>query len=806
MKKVLAILFAVCFLAAGAGAQILPSADPEADSIAFNRVKARLDSIRQYRPTVVLVLAGGGARGLAHLGVIRYMEELGIPVDAVVGTSMGGLLSGLYSLGYDHKQLDTIVRNVDWPVMMSDKIPDAYLTYRLRKSRERFAITVPFHYDNEDLQAKKSKEMADQIDRFAAEAGVSTSDVLQEAVSRMGIGMPDGLLFGINIRNLISSVSVGYQDNIEFSSLPRPYTCVATDMYTLKPKYWTDGNISDAIRSTIAIPFYFRAVRTSGEVLLDGGMRNNYPVDVARQLGADIVVGSEMSTRRGLDELNNPVEIVLQTINLLGSGTLDQNLTSSDLNVHHDLSSFNMMSFDEASVNGILEEGYETALQHKEEFEALAARFKDIAPVPFSPPKPAVNIALTKVKVEDVRFDGLTPQEQSHIINSLLYPSDGMYGKKEIETLLNYIYGTNAFESVTYRLEGRQEPYTLVFECQKGQVNEIAASVHADTDEYVYAGARIGIGTRRLYGPRFTADIKLGGNPSIALDAAYRPMIGIPSFGVVLRGNLMNTELSSESGPTFDRLFSTGVDAYIEDSRMTYGSLRAGVSYEMAPFERSLTIDYYTNAWDWKSYWMSAFANIRVDTFNDGYFPTMGVKFTYDARYVFNSYYDYLDFFGILPGGRVPGYATMSGSFSAAISPVPEFTIQPTIYAGWNTIESNLMNPRHLFAIGGTLPGRYVEHQVPFFGMASGYRASSGFGAVGQLDLRYCLARKNFLTLRGGALADFADWDELTLAPFIEWAVGAEYARQTIVGPLKIAAQWCNTMRFSVFATIGFDF
>ena len=114
MKKLFLTIVLAC-LVVGAYAQILPSAYPEADSIAFAKVRARMDSIRQYRPTVGLVLAGGGARGLAHLGVIKYMEELGIPVDIVTGTSMGGLVGGLYALGYKHDQLDSLIRDITGP-------------------------------------------------------------------------------------------------------------------------------------------------------------------------------------------------------------------------------------------------------------------------------------------------------------------------------------------------------------------------------------------------------------------------------------------------------------------------------------------------------------------------------------------------------------------------------------------------------------------------------------------------------------------------------------------------------------------
>lgn len=275
MKKLIATIFLLCVISAGAFAQILASATPEIDSAAFAKVRARMDSIRQYRPTVGLVLAGGGARGLAHLGVIKYMEELGIPVDIVTGTSMGGLVGGLYALGYKHDQLDSLVRDIQWPIMMSDDVPNDYVDYKIKKYRDRYIIRIPFHYDDEDVSERLMKEK--MLDKMAEESSRTTAAVAQEAANKIGLGMPDGFLYGLNVRNMLSSVSVGYQDSISFADMPIPYACVATDMYTMTPKYWTSGDLTTALRSTMAIPFYFRPVRENGEILLDGGMRNNFP-------------------------------------------------------------------------------------------------------------------------------------------------------------------------------------------------------------------------------------------------------------------------------------------------------------------------------------------------------------------------------------------------------------------------------------------------------------------------------------------------------------------------------------------------
>ena len=811
MKRKLVSVLLACTVCLGLQAQILPSANPQADSVEFAKIRSRMDSIRQYRPTVALVLAGGGARGLAHLGVIRLIEELGIPVDIVTGTSMGGLVGGLYALGYNYQELDSLVRGIDWPIMMSDNVPDSYLSYRLKKYRNRFVIRVPFHYDDEDLAYRLDRERI--AEKMAAESGHDSADMLQESMNRMGIGMPDGYLYGLNVRDMLSSVSVGYQDSLNFSELPIAYACVATDLAAMRPKYWTSGSLPDAMRSTMAIPFYFRAVRKDGEILLDGGMRNNFPVDIARQMGADIIIGSEMSNSLKVNELNSPMDFIQQTISLLGTTTLSETSKMPDLDVHHTLEGYTMLSFDEKSVNDIMAQGYQNALQHKNEFEELAAVFEGKSPCPIARPATAINLAQTKVKVDSVRFLGVSENEPNLFLQKRDYPKDGMYGKADVERMLNKIYGTNAFEAITYHFEGRQEPYNLVFDCQKGQVNDFAIGIRADTDETVAAIIHLGLGTRRLGGPRFATDLKLGTNPSLSADFAYKSKIGLPTIGLVARTNIMNTSCGTLQ-EILDIIWNTGLDFYIEDSHMTYGSMRMGLSAEMAPYEHYISDDLFWTGWDWATYWLSTFASLKVDTFDDVYFPDKGIRLALDGRFVFKGYSIDLDP-NLYPdgtenatteAGNVPKYFVSSASLEAAFTPWENFTILPGVHAGWYSVnDHDLMNPRHALAVGGFMPKRYTEHQLPFFGLVKGFQFAPPYCLIGQMDLRYRFARKNFATIRGGiAAADFDLSNMFTYFP--DWGFGAELSRQTIVGPLRIAAQWTSRIGFNVYASIGMDF
>ena len=803
---------------------ILSSADPAADEAAFAKVRARMDSIRQYRPTVGLVLAGGGARGLAHLGVIKYMEELGIPVDVVTGTSMGGLVGGLYALGYRHDQLDSLVRAIEWPTMMSDNIPNKYIGYTQRKYRDKFAIRIPYHYDEDDVVDRIKNQRI--VEKMAEETESNTADLLSEAISRMGVGLPDGYLYGLNVRNMLSSVSAGYQDSISFADLPIPYVCVATDLYAMTPKYWTSGSITDALRSTMAIPFYFRAVRREGEVLLDGGMRNNYPVDIAKALGADIIIGSDMSIHRELSELNSPVDFLMQTITLLASSTngpaREILANEGNVGVHHELKGYTMLSFDDASVNDIIDQGYRNARENHALFQAIAAEVAGRPDPGVARHRPAVNLALRKVRIRDIRFDGIGEHEQARIQYRDDIPADGLYDRSIIERLLNDIYGTNAFESVTYHLEGVEEPFTLVFDCQKGQTNDFAVGVRADTDETVAIALRYGIGTRRLTGLRFQADLKVGTNPSFSVDWGTKSRVGLPSYGIIFRSRLLNTT-AGYIGEENQKTLTMATDLYLEDSRIHNGSMRLGLSAEMDPFNHYLSIVEFRNSWNWKDYWLSAFANFKFDTFNDGYFPTRGVRIGLKGRYVFKGYSSYLDpdtprwmedWVTTTEGGKVPRYITTMGSLETALSIGEHFTVLPKLYVGWyrpfgvNLRDSSpypFVNIRHVVTVGGFIQDRYTENQIPFFLFSNGYRETFGVSTLGQLDLRYGFGRKNYLTVRGGVFKDIYSLDELNFKE-AAWGVGAEYARKTLVGPLKVAAQWGPEFGASVYASIGLDF
>ena len=781
---------------------VMPSVDPLGDSLAISRVRARMDSIRQYRPTVAVVLAGGGARGMAHLGVLRYMEEQGIPVDLIGGTSMGGLVAGLYSLGYDAPYLDSLVRGFDWPVMMSDRVEDSFQSYGRRKMAERFALTIPFRYGKDDAREKIARQSI--IGNNISEIETASTEIMSESLSKLGVGLPDGFLFGYNVRNTLSSVSVGYQDSLQFDTLPIPFFCVAADMYTMSEKNWTEGNLADALRSTMAIPIYFRPVRTEGMVLLDGGVRNNFPVDVARAMGADIIIGSDMPSDKNFSDLESLYGLVMQTIGMLSNDALSKNKDGADLLVSHPLEGYSLLSFDSESIDDIIRQGYENAVSREEDFRRIAELTggKTVA----KEYRRAVDLGKEKVRVGEVRIVGVSPEEQALLLGSRLIPNEGYFGKEEIESTLSVLYGSKAFESVTYSLSGKEEPYTLIFDCRKGQRNEFGAGAHFDTDEIVYVDAFLGVGTRRLFGPRLLTEMKIGKNSYLGVEASYKPITRTPIVGVALRASQKNFRYSYGKDYAMYSALHSGLDLFIEDASLVFGHARIGLSAEMEPYEDYIDAEMSWKGTDFESHWFSAFADICLDTFNDGYFPTSGVKIGVLARETFAGYSVYLeDRNGYVGEGKVKPYfnglLSAQGAFSDG-----NLTLLPSLYLGWTSADSGMKYFAHVLSAGGILGGRYVECQIPFFGISSGMDVYDGILFSAQFDMRYRLSHKNYLSLKSQILQNADTVKGMFSHDPTAYAFGAEFGRKTMAGPFKVGGFWSNNTGFGLNLSFGFDF
>ena len=437
----------------------MDSADPSRDSVFIKQIRNKMNYIRsrEHRPTVALLLSGGGAKGAAEVGVIRYLEEIGMPVDMVLGTSIGGLIGGLYSIGYRTEEFTELFTSQDWGVMLSDAIPQKYIPYTTKMYNAKYVVTIPFHNASEVLDEKRTRNR--ETDRMI--------DERQSLIS----SLPSGYADGFNVNNLLSSLTVGYQDSIAFKDLPTPFVCVATDVVSNKAKNWGSGSLKTAMRSTMSIPGLFAPVRTDGMILVDGGTRNNFPADIARAMGADYIIGVELSDLKpGYDQINNLGDIVNQFISMLGKDAFDKNVPIPDILIKPSIAEYNMLSFNRTAVDTMMARGYRAAVGKKDELLRLR---DEVGKAKEKTGRKAVNIAMTPVKVEEVRFTGVSGHEE-RLLSGLvgIMPGDSL-DKAKIDDAMCKLQATGAFSSVKYSLLGNEEPYNLVFECTTSPTNSI---------------------------------------------------------------------------------------------------------------------------------------------------------------------------------------------------------------------------------------------------------------------------------------------------------------------------------------------
>jgi NTE family protein len=295
---------------------------------------AQQDATLRPRPKIGVALEGGGAMGLAHIGVLKWFEEHHIPVDYVAGTSMGGLVGGFYATGMSPEEMKTLIEGLNWRKILSDRTPYEDLSYRRKEDQRAYPNSLIFGL-------------------------------------RHGLALPAGLIPGHQIGLLIDRVTLPYYDLPSFDALPVPFRCVATDVVSEKSHVFSDGSLAAALRATMSIPGVFSPVEEGQAVFVDGGLLNNLPTDVVREMGADIVIAVHLEPapieakdiQSLFSVLNHSVRVVLDENELRGMARAD-----AVVSVH--LGEFTTLDY--AKSGPIMQRGYDAANDRSRLLEAFA--------------------------------------------------------------------------------------------------------------------------------------------------------------------------------------------------------------------------------------------------------------------------------------------------------------------------------------------------------------------------------------------------------------------------------------------------
>lgn len=763
--------------------------DPERDSVPIRAIRARMDSIRAGgRPAVAVVLSGGGAKGAAHIGALNYLEQIGIPIDLILGTSMGGLVGGWYAAGYPAGEIDRLIRKFDWSMLLSDKVPDSYIPFSEKKYRQQYIISIPFYYATEKGDSIATDRRYKDNIHIGAESP-RHRNMKEELLN----SLPAGLVYGQNVNNLFSQLTVGYQDDTLFYHLPIPFVCIATEMVTAKPKVWYSGKLNTALRSTMSIPGLFTPVKTDGMVLVDGGMRNNYPTDLAYDLGADLVIGVDLSSGYlSYDSINNFSDLLSQFIDMFGRESYERNHRLADVTLTPELKGFDMLSFDEESIDTIIRRGWESAVAKAGDLMALKELVGSDTLRLQS--KPAVNIQKQKVLVSEIQIDGVSRREYEYLMSKLKIEPGMRLGKEEIESAEAYIYGTRVFDYVTYELLGSDEPFKLRFNCKKGPVNKLGIGARFDTDEVVSVLLNIGINVNSIQGHAFELTGKVGTNPYVNGHYYYKTEAG-PTINSELKYRNVDNKLFLHGDNNFNLSYSSlSTKLYLSNIKFINTDLNGGIRSDKFNMKNVMSdLPEATSGFMANTY-LSLFAHAAAETFDNIYFPTRGFRI--------NAEYDWV--FGGLDHKIYPFHIAKL-DFRSVINMGRRFSLLPSVTARF-LIGDNIPTP-FCNIVGGQLEGRYMDHQIPFLGISSAAAVDKYFAGIGA-GLRFRAFKNNYITAKvdmGSASARLKDILNFNSNAFM--GAGLEYAYNSIVGPIKANLQWSSLSGgMTAYLSIGFDF
>lgn len=730
------------------------------------------------QPVVGLVLSGGGAKGAAHIGVLKYLEEIGMPVDIIVGTSMGSIIGGLHSLGYSSAEMDTLISRMDWSYYMSDRVSRKSLLFNSKEYDARFQVSIPFN----------AFESIDTLLRDRDSNREGQFDLLSS--------LPSGFISGQNLYNLLNSLCVGYQDSVDFMrDLPIPFACVSYDLVSGKTMVMKEGVVPLAIRSSMAIPGVFAPVRKNDQVLVDGGLGNNFPVDVCQRLGADIVIGVDVGGKlKTADELHSFPEIFNQLLGVVTNNLVEENIKRCDIYMHPDIYDYSTMSFDNRSIDEIIELGYQNALENKDTLLALRDRLLTLGKT-CSPLKKhrAVNIYRDTVGVSSIELDGLDPKDARRLMQQTMLLETSKVTGEDIDRAVSTFYGTDCFSSVTYELIGDKEPYQLVFHFRPSNPHRFGLGFRFDSEETAAILLNIGWNAHRLYG--FKADLtgELSYNPWGELKLMYAPR-NFAQLNFAYRFKKVDMNMFDMGSVQANVLyFNQTAKVYVSGSNFKDLEVEAGLRFDNFQFGRLLTINpemvYQDTPY---GDYLGTYARATWNTENQNYFPTRGTRLAASIDYVF--------------WGKQSGFEDFAAAMLDWRMTVPvgaRFALISTLYGRL------LIGPHipvsHMNIIGGALPGRYIDHQLPFIGITNAEGVDNAL-AILALEGRQQFGSKHYVSFIANYMQDSPQVTDFFLDRG-HFGVGLRYAYNFSVGPISFDLHWSDlTQELGYYFSFGYQF
>ena len=713
------------------------------------------------RKKVALVLSGGGAKGTAHIGALKVLEEANIPVDMIVGTSMGALMGGLYSIGYDASMLDSLVRIQDWPFLLSDRIKPTEQNLLQRNKQNTYMVSL------------------------------AVNDKGRFNISKTGF------IKGKNLSNLFSKLTLGYHDSIDFNTLPIPFACVATDLTDFSEKVFHNGNLATAMRASMSIPAVFSPVYLDSMVLVDGGLRNNYPADIAKAMGADIIIGVSVQNemKKQADKFNSALAVVNQLTDIGNLNKLDENLALTDIFIKVNVDGYSAASFSLAAIDTLIRRGEEAARSKYDELlnlkKELGLGDDYIAPRPKQYHMANQNI---RMKISEVHFKNITSADRKYLREKFNLRRGESTTINDIEKALTVLRTNLFYNDASYQIEYKKDGYAINIESEGKKTAELFMGVRFDNEEKVSLQFNGTMPVQLLVPTVLQGTLRLGKRSMGRIEATFNPS-SLASFtaAYTYRHNDINIYWKG------DRDFNPDYNQHQFDiGFMNYG-------FKNLLFDVFARWDYYNytqiligsrsrNPFYSASHMYSYHARIHYDDRLNKYFATQGQQYEIHYSLYTDNFYQYEE-------GQ-PLHA-LSFNFQKILPISDRLVIEPMLY-GRSIFGDNV--PTVLYnGIGGHYFSHYIEQHMPFAGIGNIEVVKNNFAGL-ELNARYRILDNNYVSfaVASGQVSDklkeiFSD------SPL--FGLRLSYFYNSIIGPIGASLGYSTrTHEPYLFVNIGYEF
>ena len=535
--------------------------------------------------------------GLAQIGVLRYLEEHRVPIDLIAGTSMGGLLGGLYATGHSAADLERIVKNADWDDLL--------------RSTPRF----------EDRSVSEKQE-------WNRITGVYSIPL------RAGLALPGGINSGQSLVRLLSGETAGYWDVQNFDDLPIPFRCVATDLSSGEAVVLREGHLPEALRATMAIPGIFTPVDLNSRLLVDGGLVNNLPTDVVKSMGADTIIGVKLRLPvPNIDELRTLPSVVRQTMNIAILENERRNVQLADIEVTVQLLERGLMNFND--VDALIATGYQAAAKNQAAFEKLSLtsqqwdehlqnrRSKERL---LPPSGPVLDVTAANATIERNAF------------NELVRKTGNTVSRERLESILGGLTAATGLPNAFYgwHSAGGRSGYQVKLETRRFAEIQLRPSLfyQLSSGEPSRATLRVGASAvpRDAYKSRFLGSLNIGSNPAVFFEY-YHPFKGGPYFlapGIALERTHSAQYLGEDrTDETRTRLSGS---LYFGIGTWRYLQIRGGVRAGLDRYSSPVTVNGVQAS-------NTTFANPEImgiiNTQDSGQLPSRGTRLNASAGWSF---------------------------------------------------------------------------------------------------------------------------------------------------------------------------